>query len=72
MILEKVGREIFIFFAASICFNPARHARRTASNSSRVRYTLFNLLSGLHKGLKHLSSGAHFTHLVFFGLKHPS
>ncbi len=68
-ILENVGLDIFISFAALICFKPSRQARRIASNSSRVRQIVFDLSSGLHNGLKHRSPGAHFIHLVFLGLK---
>jgi hypothetical protein len=50
-ILEKVDRDIRIRFAASNCFNPSKSASLTASNSSKVKYTLFNLLKGLHIGL---------------------
>ena len=68
-ILENVGREIFIFLAASICFIPSRQASRTDSNSSRVKETTSSLFKGLQRGLKHLSLGTHLIHLVFLGLK---
>ena len=68
-ILENVGLDILSLFAASTCFNPSRSASLMASNSSSVRYTPFSLLRGLHIGLKHLSPGKHFIHLVFFGRK---
>jgi len=67
-ILEKVGRETFIFFAASSCFIPSRQESRTASNSSRLKDTVSNLRKGLQRGLKHRSLGKHLIHLVFFGL----
>ena len=68
MILEKVGLDMRIFFAAVSCLSPSTSANLTASNSSIVRYTFSTSLKGLHFGLKHLSPGSHFTRLVFCGL----
>jgi hypothetical protein len=67
-IREKVGRDIFMSFAASFCFISSRHASRIASNSSMLNTTPSSLFNGLHFGRKHLSPGRHFTHLAFFGL----
>jgi hypothetical protein len=66
-IRENVGRDTFISFAASSCFISSRQASRTASNSSKDKYTPSSLFNGLQSGLKHRSPGTHFTHLVFFG-----
>ena len=68
---EKVGREILIRFAASSCFISSRSASLRASNSSSVRYTPCSSLSGLQRGRKHLSPGAHLIHLIFLGLMKP-
>jgi hypothetical protein len=67
-IREKVGLDILINFAASICLSSSRQARRTASNSSRVKDTTLHFPKGRHNGLKHLSPGTHLTHRVFLGL----
>jgi len=69
-IREKVGRDIFINFAASLCFISSKHASRIASNSSILSTTPSSSLTGLHFGRKHLSPGKHLTHLVFFGRIH--